>query len=51
MVWCNRFKQHKACKNQQRINAILCIIVGGSKIGNFWEKKILFNYYKIIIRE
>ena len=51
MAWCNRFKQHKACKNQQRINTILCIIVGGSKIGNFWEKKNLFNYYKIIIRE
>ena len=46
MGWCNRFKQHKACKNQQRINTILCIIVGGNKIGNFWKKK----NYLIIIR-
>ena len=39
MAWCNRFKQYKACKNQQRINTILCVIVGGRKIGNFWGKK------------
>ena len=47
MAWCNKFKQHKACKNQQRINTILCIIVGGSKIGNFWKKKNKF-YLNII---
>ena len=42
MAWCNRFKQYKACKNQQRINTILCVIVGGRKIGNFWGKKTNF---------
>ena len=48
MAWCNRFKQHKACKNKQRINTILCVIVGGSKIGNFWKKKIYLNIIRLL---